>query len=280
MAQSVGLTLPLPPFFGTISDLPHGQATPAITQQRRAEVQQEDQRQNPRRLLIYTDGSKSEYSVQKTDIYTGTPFEEWHTRLSIAVGWQEWNSRTGRMDWKEKTQEMTHYLLRGTWIIDRLEFEALKFAVAYVAVPFYKGISPSADADGYRIGSHSNPWVEQTGPNITEVAVFTDSNNALKAVRTPVRSLRRVGALYGAEFAFRRLVYASDQLIFHGVNVELTWIPRASAFGNIWVDCWAKIVRGVLPWVELQAELYFNRPAHWLLWWKEMEAQGRLDEFY
>ncbi|KAB2570783.1 hypothetical protein DBV05_g10554 [Lasiodiplodia theobromae] len=197
MAESVGLTLPLPAFSGRIKTFPGPQATPAFTQQRAAEVQREDQRQNPRRLLIYTDASKEAYQVHKRDIYTGEAVVEWHTKLSIAVGWQEWNDRTGRMDWK----------------VDRLEFEALKIGVAHVAGPFSKGISPSADEHGNRIGSHSDSWVEETGPNITEVAVFTDSDNALRFVRAPRRRLRRVEAFYGVEFAFRRLRSASQDLI-------------------------------------------------------------------
>ncbi|KAF4544299.1 uncharacterized protein LTHEOB_6417 [Lasiodiplodia theobromae] len=213
MAESVGLTLPLPAFSGRIKTFPGPQATPAFTQQRAAEVQREDQRQNPRRLLIYTDASKEAYQVHKRDIYTGEAVVEWHTKLSIAVGWQEWNDRTGRMDWKVMTQDMTHQLLRGTWKVDRLEFEALKIGVAHVAGPFSKGISPSADEHGNRIGSHSDSWVEETGPNITEVAVFTDSDNALRFVRAPRRRLRRVEAFYGVEFAFRRLRSASQDLI-------------------------------------------------------------------
>ncbi|KAK0638399.1 hypothetical protein DIS24_g9866 [Lasiodiplodia hormozganensis] len=279
MAESVGLTLPLPAFSGRIKTFPGPQATPAFTQQRAAEVQREDQRQNPRRLLIYTDASKEAYQVHKRDIYTGEAVVEWHTKLSIAAGWQEWNDRTGRMDWKVKTQDMTHQLLRGTWKVDRLEFEALKIGVAHVAGPFSKGISPSADEHGNRIGSHSNPWVEETGPNITEVAVFTDSDNALRFVRAPRRPLQRVDAFYGAEFAFRRLRSASQDLINQGIGVELVWIPRDSVFGNIWVDCWAKIARGIDPRRELECERRFRRQPHWQLWWDEMEAQGRLDEF-
>lgn len=279
MAQSVGLTLPLPAFPGRIYTFPGHQATPAFTQQRAAQVQREDQRQNPRRLLIYTDASKEAYPVQKRDIYTGLPVVKWHTKLSIAVGWQEWNDRTGRMDWKVKTQDMTHQLLRGTWKVDRLEFEALKIAVAHVAGPFSKGVSPSSDEHGYRIGSHSNSWVEENGPNITQVAVFTDSDNALRFVRAPRRRLQREAAFYGAEFAFRRLRSASQDLINQGISVELVWIPPDSAFGNIWVDCWAKIARGVDPKRELEWERRFDRPPHWKLWWDEMEAQGRHEEF-
>ncbi|KKY24414.1 hypothetical protein UCDDS831_g02457 [Diplodia seriata] len=285
----IGLAINYGQFPGTIARIPESikglpdtsLAFGAFKAGRYAQVEQEDQEGNPRRLLIFTDASKTEYSKNEFNFDTMRTHVVWYCKLGIAVGWQEKNRTTGRMDWKEKTQDMTHRLLRGTWLIDRCEFEAVKMGIANVALPFYKGLSPNEDERGHRIGEHVNPWVADTGPNITEVALYTDSDNALTFIDDSAAAFpNRQRAWRGAEFALSRLNTAADEMVSQGVAVELNWTPRnAEAFGIVWVDCWAKIARGANPWGEYADELRYRKDPHWRLWWNEMRAQGRGDEF-
>ncbi|OJD30242.1 uncharacterized protein BKCO1_640007 [Diplodia corticola] len=284
LADALGLTIDHGKFPGTISGIPGRlrHATRESKSERAGAVREMIQQQNPRRLILYTDGSQMPFSRMEWNIETNTMTEKWYAKVGIAVGWQEQNRTTGRMDWMEKTQDMTDVLLRGTWKTDRMEFEAVRCAIANVATSIHKGISPKADERGYRIGAHSNPWVETAGPNMTKITLITDSDNALKFIENPTKPLRKHRAFCGAEFPLRRLNVAAEELVSQNVSVELIWSPKNTTFGSIWADCWAKIARGADPWNELRQELLHEseRKAHWRLWWKEMFAQGRQGEFY